>query len=87
MALCFTSWTLTFCGNYVAASAQVDEMIALAHEKGAGLWKVVGMVNRGWIFAETGRTADAVQMNSSALEAVRTTGAAPYAIAPAAWRY
>jgi predicted ATPase len=50
-------------------------MIALAHEKGAGFWKVAGMVNRGWIFAETGRTADALQMNSSALEAVRSTGA------------
>jgi class 3 adenylate cyclase/predicted ATPase len=74
MALWFTSWTLTFCGNYVAANAQADELIALAHEKGAGFWKVAGMVNRGWIFAETGRTADALQMNRSALEAVRSTG-------------
>jgi predicted ATPase len=75
MALWFTSWTLTFCGNYVAANAQVDEMIALADEKGTGFWKVIGMVNRGWLFAETGRTADAVQMNSSGLAAVRSTGA------------
>ena len=75
MALWFTSWTLTFCGHYVAANAQVDEVIALANEKGSGFWQVVGMVNRGWLFAETGRTADALQMNSSALEAVRSTGA------------
>jgi hypothetical protein len=75
MALWFTSWTLTFCGNYVVASAHVDEMIALAHEKGARFWKVVGMVNRGSLFSETGRTVDALQMNSSAFEAVRSTGA------------
>jgi predicted ATPase len=66
---------MSFCGHYVAANAQVDEVIALANEKGSGFWQVVGMVNRGWLFAETGRTADALQMNSSALEAVRSTGA------------
>ena len=75
MALWFTSWTLTFCGHYVAANAQVDEVIALANEKGSGFWQVVGMVNRGWLFAETDRTADALQMNSSVLAAVRSTGA------------
>ena len=75
MALWFASWTLTFCGNYVAANAQVDELIALADEKGSGFWNAVGMVNRGWLFAETGRPADAVQMNTSGLAAVQSTGA------------
>ena len=75
MALWFASWTLTFCGHYVAANAQVDEVIALADEKGSGFWKVVGMMNQGWLFAETGRAADALQMNSSGLAAVRSTGA------------
>ncbi len=35
------------CGNYAAANAQVDEAVALADEKGALLWKALGMLNRG----------------------------------------
>ena len=47
------AWTLTVtaltqicCGNAVAAKAQADEDVALAEEKGALLWKAVGMGTR-----------------------------------------
>ena len=44
-ALTFTSFSLIFCGNYAAASAQSDELISLADEKGALAWNALGMMN------------------------------------------
>ena len=35
------------CGNYAAASAHVDELIAVADEKGAQYWKALGATMRG----------------------------------------
>ena len=37
--LVITASPLIHCGNYVAANAQLDEVAALADEKGAALWK------------------------------------------------
>ena len=31
------------CGDYAAAEAQVEELVALATQKGAGFWKQVGL--------------------------------------------
>jgi predicted ATPase len=62
-------------GNYAAASAQNDELIALADEKGALFWKATGMIARGGLFARTGKAADAVQTITSGITARRHTGA------------
>ena len=43
--LSLASLTHIFLGNYAAASAQSDEVISLANEKGAALWKSWGMMN------------------------------------------
>jgi tetratricopeptide (TPR) repeat protein len=56
-------------GNYAAASALVDELIALADEKGALFWKATGMISRGALFALTGKAADAVQTITSGITA------------------
>jgi class 3 adenylate cyclase/tetratricopeptide (TPR) repeat protein len=37
-ALCLTSLTHIHCGNYAEAAAQIDELVALADEKGALFW-------------------------------------------------
>ena len=34
-----------FCGNYAAANALIDELVALADEKGALFWKACGMMS------------------------------------------
>ena len=75
------AWTLTVtaltqicCGNAVAAKAQADETVALAEEKGALLWKAVGMRNQGCAFALTGRASDAVQTIAASIAAYRSTG-------------
>ena len=49
-ALCRAGYNHIFCGNYAAANAQVDELIALADERGAPYWKALGTAVRGCAF-------------------------------------
>ena len=62
------------CGNYAAASAFVDELVRLADEKGALFWKALGMLMRGYILALTDKASDALQITTSGLAALRSTG-------------
>ena len=75
MALNVTSFTHTYCGNYAAAYAQADEVITLADEKGATLWKAWGMINQGCVLALAGKASDAVRMATVGHAAWRSTGA------------
>jgi predicted ATPase len=45
----------TLCGNYAAAAAHAQELVALAEEKRALLWKANGIINQGSVLALTGR--------------------------------
>ena len=73
--LSLTGFTHILCGNYATATAQIDDLVALADEKAALFWKVQGMLARGWLLALTGNASDAVQMITSNLTALRSTGA------------
>jgi predicted ATPase len=73
--LALTCVTHVFRGDYAAADAQCDEVVALAEEKGAILWKALGMMNRGCLLLLAGKPADAVQMSSAGIAAWRSTGA------------
>ena len=66
------------CGNYVAAHTQVDELIALADERGAPVWKALGTALRGCLFVLTGRASDAVRAITSGITLLRSTGATLY---------
>jgi predicted ATPase len=68
------AWILILCGNYTAASAQADELVALAVEKGALQWKALGILNQGRLLLLTGKASDAVQMMISGIAAYRSTG-------------
>jgi len=63
------------CGNCEATNRQTEEAIALADEKAAPFWKAIGMMNQGWLLAQNGKFADAVQMLTSGIVAYRSTGA------------
>ena len=63
------------CGNYAAANAAADELIALADEKGAWFWKSCGTSMQGCLFALTDKASDAVHMITSGIAAWRATGA------------
>jgi tetratricopeptide (TPR) repeat protein len=56
------------------ANAQADELVALADEKGAVLWKAAGMVVKGRVLVLTGKALDAVTMLTSGLTTLRSTG-------------
>jgi class 3 adenylate cyclase/predicted ATPase len=77
-ALYFAGESHISCGNYAAANAQVDELIALADERGAPYWKAVGTAMRGWLFAVTGKASDAVWAITSGITSLRSTGATLY---------
>src|SRR5262249_5931960 len=51
VALGFTAQTYTLCGLYAAASSLLDELVALADEKGAAYWRAVGRLLQGGLFA------------------------------------
>ena len=75
LALYHTSLTHAFCGNYTTASREIEELIALAHEKGALAWKASGIALQGLVFALTGKAIDAIQALTNGLSARRLQGA------------
>jgi class 3 adenylate cyclase/predicted ATPase len=77
-ALQATNYNHSYCGNYAAADAQLDELIALADEMGAQYWKALGTAERGRVFAVTGKAADAVRAITSGITSLRSTGATLY---------
>jgi class 3 adenylate cyclase/predicted ATPase len=74
-ALANASATRIHCGNYAAANAEADEVVALADQKSAVYWKAFGMMNQGCVLALTGKASEAVQVMSAGITAYRSTGA------------
>jgi class 3 adenylate cyclase/predicted ATPase len=75
LALTIGSLTPILCGNDATANGLLDELIALADEKGAFHWKAQGLSQQGCVLALTGEAAEAVQRLTSGLAAWRSTGA------------
>jgi predicted ATPase len=73
-ALFHASLPLLHCGHYATADALLDELVALADEKGSLFWKAFGKLARGSILALTGKASDAVKMITSGLSEFRSTG-------------
>jgi predicted ATPase len=73
-ALVHASLTHIHCGDYPAANAEANELVALADEKGALFWRALGVSVQGCILALTGKAADAAQMITSGITALRLTG-------------
>jgi predicted ATPase len=64
-----------YCGNYATANAIISDLINLADEKGALIWKAEGVLHQGWLFALTGKDSDAVHTITSGITLWRSTGA------------
>jgi predicted ATPase len=73
-ALVHASLTHIHCGDYAAANTEANELVALADEKGALFWKALGTTVQGYVLALTGKAADAIQMITSGVTALRSTG-------------
>jgi predicted ATPase len=74
LALTLARRTNIFCGNYAVANAQADQLVALAREKGAILWKAAGMMDQGFLLALAGKARNAVEKLTEAITAWRSTG-------------
>jgi class 3 adenylate cyclase/predicted ATPase len=74
-ALQFAPFINMCCGSHAAASGLADELVALADEKGALLWKAFGLMNQGCLFTLAGQASDAVAKMTSGITAFRATGA------------
>src|SRR5262245_30808688 len=72
-ALAITNFTRIFCRS--AASERIDELIALADEKGASQRKAEGVIQKGCVLALIGEAPGAVQMITSGATAWQATGA------------
>ena len=66
--------TYAWAGDYTAAGALVDELAALAEEKGARAWKAFSLMHRGSLLVAAGEHARATQTIASGLEAWASTG-------------
>jgi predicted ATPase len=73
-----TSVTNILCAKYAAANAQSNEVVRLADEKGAALWKALGTMENGCVLALSGKTSEAIQMISSGIATYRSTGSRVY---------
>jgi predicted ATPase len=73
-ALFFTASINIACGNYTAATAQADELVALADEKTALIWKALGELDQGCLLVLMGKSSSAVEMIASGITAYRSTG-------------
>jgi class 3 adenylate cyclase/predicted ATPase len=78
LALFLASFTRIDCGNYTVATAEADELVALADEKDALAWKAIGMLNQGCLLILTGKASDAVRAITSGITSLRSTGATLY---------
>jgi predicted ATPase len=65
--------------DYVPATTQLNEAVALADEKGAVLWKALAMLSRGCVLALTGNAADAIPIINSEFSAAQSTGTTVFA--------
>jgi predicted ATPase len=74
-ALYFASYAHIWCGNYGPAKEIVDELVALADEKGSAFWQAHATNARGRLLVETGGAAEAISVISSGVTAYKSTRA------------
>ena len=77
-ALCMASFSPIQCGNYAAVSEEIEELIALADNKGALQWKAGAVALQGCVLALTHKASNAVHLINSGVTAMRSTGATVY---------
>jgi len=62
-------------GNYTGAQAELDELAALAGEKGASFWKALRTLNQGCLVVLSGQASEAIKVLTPGLAAYGATGA------------
>ena len=78
--LALTAFTNLFCGNYETANLQVEEILALAEEKGLTYWTAYAKWIPGWTALLCGKAARSLDMLTSGISAWQSTGATLFAL-------
>jgi predicted ATPase len=73
-----TSLTNVLCAKYAAANVQSNEVVRLADEKGAALWKALATMQRGSVFALSENPLEGIQMITSGITTYQSTGSRVY---------
>jgi predicted ATPase len=74
-ALSFAAWLYLFRREWWAAQEQAEIVIALATEQGFPIWTGVGMIFRGWVLVEQGRSEEGLAEMRQGLAVYWGTGA------------
>ena len=74
-ALLHALTTHVLCRNYATASTLADELIGLAEDKSAHFWRAIAILHQGCVSVEAGKEADAIQLITSGIAALQSTGA------------
>jgi class 3 adenylate cyclase/predicted ATPase len=74
-ALMMAPLTQLLCGAYATAQAIIEELVALADEKQALLWRSCGTMIQGQLLLISGKAPAAIQTIDAGLSAFRSTGA------------
>jgi predicted ATPase len=72
------SLTNVLCANYEAATAQSNEVVRLADEKNAAIWKALATMQKGCVLARSGNVSEGIQMITSGIAAYKSTGSRVY---------
>jgi predicted ATPase len=73
-SLYHASLSHAFRGEFVAANALGDELLALADEQRSPAWKPLGMFAQGYVLRLMGKASDAVQVIAAGITAHRSNG-------------
>lgn len=73
-----TSLTNVLCAKYAEATTQSNDVVWLADEKGAALWKALATMQEGCVLALSGNATEGIQMITSGIAAYRSTGSRVY---------
>jgi class 3 adenylate cyclase/predicted ATPase len=73
-----TSFTNILCAKYAAANEQSNEVVRLADEKGAALWKALGTMGKGCVLALSGKASESIQLIASGITTYQSTGSRVY---------
>jgi class 3 adenylate cyclase/predicted ATPase len=73
-----TSLTNVLCANHAAAIAQSEEVVRLADEKNAAIWKALATMQKGCVLALSGKASEGIGMITSGIATYKSTGSRVY---------
>jgi len=73
-----TSLTNVLCAKYAAAVAESDEVVRLADEKNAAIWKALATMQKGCVLALSGKAPEGIKMITSGITTYKSTGSRVY---------